>query len=87
MLELFETTAHVKHKCFGCKHCGRRHNSLLHRLMDVETIRDKSKQKHSVNSDQSHYNLPTAIIQFGSPVLNYNFNQEHKIAKISGNAF
>ena len=48
-----------------CKHCGRRHHSLLHRFNEVKTNTTEASENVNIafNSDKSHVRLPTAVIQ------------------------
>ena len=48
-----------------CKHCGRRHHSLLHRFNEVKTNTTEASENVNIafNSDKSHVLLPTAVIQ------------------------
>ena len=47
-----------------CKHCGRRHHSLLHRFNEVKTNTTEASENVNIafNSEKSHVLLPTAVI-------------------------
>ena len=56
---------HMLNACKSCKHCGRRHHSLLARFNEVKANATEPTEKVSIafNSDKSHVLLLTAVFQ------------------------
>ena len=52
-------------KSSRCKHCGRRHHSLLHRFNQKKTNAKEVSENNNIafKRSQSHDFLPTAVIQ------------------------
>ena len=60
-------TGHMLNACksSGCRHCGKKHHSLLHRFPEVKTNATQAAEKVNIalNSNNSQALLPTAVVE------------------------